>query len=91
MRPVWQVMAWNPVQMSWTIRSTHDDADDAAQHAEALRHRDGRLRVMVAGRRVRRGLAVAPAVNNATRAWRLDQAARISDLADANKRFKSPG
>jgi hypothetical protein len=34
---------------------------------------------------------IKPAVNNETRAWRLDRAARMSDLADANKRYKSPG
>lgn len=89
--PVWRVMAWNTVQMAWTVRSTHDDVADAAEHAEALRHRHPRLRVMVAGRRVMRGLAVTPPVNNATRAWRLDQAGRMSDLADAAKRYKSPG
>ena len=89
--PVWQVMAWNTVQMAWTVRSTHDNRGDAAEHAEALRHRDKRLRVMVAGRRVRRGLTIKPAVNNATRAWRLEAAGRMSDLADVSRRYKSPG
>jgi hypothetical protein len=23
--PIWRVMAWNPVQMAWTVRSTHTD------------------------------------------------------------------
>jgi hypothetical protein len=87
---VWVVMAWNPVQMSWTVRSTHDDEDDAAQHAEALQHQDRRLRVMVRCG-VKRVLTVKAPVNNQTRAWRFDQAGRMSDLADTNKRYKSPG
>jgi hypothetical protein len=89
--PVWRVLAWNPVQMAWTVRSSHDDVGDAAEEAEALRRKDKRLRVMVVGRRVMRGLAIKPPVNNATRAWRLDRAGRMSDLADAAKRYKSPG
>lgn len=88
--PSWRVMAWNPVQMSWTVRSTHDDEDDAAQHAEALQHQDRRLRVMVRCG-VKRLLQIKPSVHNETQSWRHQQAARMSDRADANKRYKSPG
>jgi hypothetical protein len=88
--PVWRVLAWNPVQMCWTVRSTHDEQADAAAHAEALRHHDRRLRVRVVPAQ-QLVLEVRPAVNNPTRAWRLDQAGRMSDLADAVKRYKSPG
>jgi hypothetical protein len=83
-------MAWNTVQLAWTVRSAHPTRDDADEHAEALRHRHPRLRVMVAGG-VRTVPVIKPAVNNQTRAWRLDQAGRISDLADAKKRYKSSG
>lgn len=87
--PIWRVMAWNPVQTSWTVRSTHDDKDDAAQHAEALHRKDGvRVRVRPGVKRV---LQVKAPINNQTRAWRLEQAGRMSDRADANKRYKSPG
>jgi hypothetical protein len=63
--PIWRVMAWNPVQMAWTVRSTHTDPVLAAEQADALRHE--------------------------TQRWRHQNAARMSDLADANKRYKSPG
>ena len=88
--PVWRVMAWNAAQMAWTVRSTHAEHDDAAQHAEALCHRDGlRVRVVPATRTV---LAVKPAAaDGATRRWRLEQAAKMSDRADATKPYKSPG
>lgn len=88
--PEWRVLAWNTVQLAWTVRSRHDTRGDADEHAEALRHRHPRLRVTVAGG-VRTVPVIKPAVNNQTRAWRLDRAARMSDLADAAKRYKSPG
>jgi hypothetical protein len=87
--PVWLVMGWNPVQMSWTVRSRHDDEAEAVQHAEAL-HRKDRVRVRVRPG-VKRVLQVKAPINNQTRAWRFEQAGRMSDLADANKRYKSPG
>lgn len=88
---MWRVLAWNPVQMSWTVRSEHTRRADADEHAEALRHRDSRARVRVAGGRSRMAPAIAPPVNNQTRAWRLDQAGAMSDRADAAKKYKSPG
>jgi hypothetical protein len=83
-------MAWNTAQLAWTVRSTHATREDADEHAQALRHRDARARVMVTGTR-RRVLSVMAPINNPTRAWRLDQAGRMSDRADAAKRYKSPG
>lgn len=88
--PEWRVLAWNTVQMTWTVRSSHATKDDADEHAQALRYRHPRLRVMVAGG-LRSVLGVKPPVNNETRAWRLNRAAAMSDLADAAKRYKSPG
>lgn len=87
--PVWLVMGWNPVLTSWTVRSRHDDEADAAQHAAALQRKDGvRVRVRPGVKRV---LQIKAPINNETRAWRFDQAGRMSDRADANKRYKSPG
>jgi hypothetical protein len=85
---VWRVLGWNPVRMIWTVRGTHDDRDAAAGQADRLRGRGVRVRVSPA---VRRRLAVKPPVSNETREWRLGQAGRMSDLADASKRYKSPG
>jgi hypothetical protein len=87
----WRVLAWNPVQCTWTVRSSHTDPDDAAEHAEALAHRDTRLRVRVSPALPRWPLTVSPPVNNAARDWRLNQAGAMSDRADTNKRYKSPG
>jgi hypothetical protein len=89
--PIWRVMAWNPVQMAWTVRSTHTDPVLAAEHADALRHKDRRLRVLVVKAGVKRVLQIKPPVHNETQRWRYQHAARMSDLADANKRYKSPG
>ena len=89
--PCWRVLAWNPVQLCWTVRSTHDDQAAAAEHAEALRHADSRARVRVAPG-IKRVLTVKPApASSGTRAWREHQAAVMSDRFDALKRYKSPG
>lgn len=90
-RRVWQVEALNPTRMVWTVWSEHDNEGDANEHAEALWHRH-RSRLQV---RVRPGLramvGVKPAVVNASTVFRRQQAQQMSDLADANKRYKSPG
>lgn len=88
----YRVLAWNPRQQQWTVRSEHSDPGDAAAHAQALRFRQPRLRVRVDPEPVTRPvLMVKPPVNNPTRAWRLDQAAAMSDRRDSTKRYKSPG
>jgi len=88
---VWRVVAWNPVRFVWTVRSTHRVAGDAHEHAEALRWRQPRLRVKVIEATVRVLPGPKPPINNPTRKWRLAQAERMSELADAKKRYKSPG
>ena len=90
LKPVWRVLAMDPVRMVWTVRSTHDDMDDAQEAAEALQHRDQRLRVRVKPGKMRM-LEIKPAVVNSTTHFRQSVAARMSDLADARKYYKSPG
>jgi hypothetical protein len=90
-RPVWRVLAWNPRRLYWVVQKSFDTLDDAEQFAESLRHRDPRRRVCIAGALTFPGPRVKPLVNNPTREFRLIQGGLMSDRADANKRFKSPG
>jgi hypothetical protein len=86
---VWHVLGYNTEWRAWTIRSTHDNPHDALDAMRMLRA--GGLRARVLGASKPAALDVKPAVNNATRTWRLERAGAISDLADAAKRYKSPG
>jgi hypothetical protein len=83
-------MAMDPTRRVWTVRSTHNDQGTAGQYAEALQHKQ-RLRVRVMPGTRRSSVPVKPAVVNATTVYRQQQAAAMSDLADASKRYKSPG
>lgn len=91
MATVWRVLAWNAVEQRWRIRNTYDTPAEAAEKAEAMQHHDPRVRVRVMPGVKPPAVSIKPLVNNATRAWRLSQAGRMSDLADTNKRYKSPG
>jgi hypothetical protein len=55
----------------------------------ALKQQGLRVRVIKNQRKLPE--PVKPAINNHTRAWREAEAARMIDLADARKRYKSPG
>ena len=90
-RPVWRVMAWNPTRLVWTVRSTHDNESDAAEHAEALWWSQPKLRVMVTKGTVRVTIFSNPPICNVSKQFREQQAAQMSDLADAKRYYKSPG
>lgn len=85
----WWVLAYNPVTMMWTRRSWHPGTAEASRQADALRQQGLRSRLLYAPRLV----AVpdpAPAPTKAAQ-FREQQAARMSDRADALKRYKSMG
>ena len=89
-KSVWRVLAWNAKRQLWTIRSTHDEQDDAAQHAEAMQHHDPRLRVRIKPS-IATVLEIKPAIVNSSTHFRHTTAGQMSDLADSKKRYKSPG
>jgi hypothetical protein len=78
----------DPVRRVWTIRYTCLDMDEACREAAAIRNSGLRVRVVP---HIKRLLTVKPEVNSETRTWRLRLAGQMSDLADAKKRYKSPG
>lgn len=87
--PTFRVWAWNPERRTWAVRGEcHDDLEEAQQYAEALQHQKLRVRVVPGKKYV--PTVLAPIVN-ATREFRQEQAGRMIELADANKRYKSPG
>jgi hypothetical protein len=88
MKDCYRVMAWNAQQMMWLTTHIRDDRGDADDLAEALRHQGLRSRVIPATRRV---LLITPPVNNGAKDFRLQQAGEMSDRADSQKRYKSPG
>jgi predicted alpha/beta-fold hydrolase len=83
-------MAMDPVRLVWTVRSSHDSKAEAKEHAEALQHRNPKLRVRIKPA-MEPVLSIKPAVNNQTRTFREQVTAKMSDLADAKKYYKSPG
>jgi adenylate cyclase class IV len=86
---IYQVLAWDAVRLIWTVRSTHDELDDAQENAEALQRRTGmRVRVKPATRVV---VTIKQEITNKTRQFREQASMEISDLADAKKYYKSPG
>jgi hypothetical protein len=86
---VFRVWAWNTKTMSWTMRGEPlDTVGEAVEVAEALQHKGLRVRVVPSKKYV---VPVAPPIINATREFRQQQAGRMIELADANKRYKSPG
>jgi hypothetical protein len=89
-KPVYRVWGWDSKRLVWTLRSSHDDGIEAAEHAEALQHRNPRLRVMITPNTTKL-LVVKPPINSEFRAWRQQIAGQMSDLADAKKKYKSPG
>ena len=90
-KPVWRVLAWNAQRLYWVVQKCFDCLDDAEQFREYLLHRDPRRRVCIMGGTTMGRPGVKPPVNNPTREFRLIQGGLISDRADANKRYKSPG
>jgi hypothetical protein len=82
-------MALDPVRRVWTIRGERRNILAACKDAAALRQSGLIARVKYIERPD--PLPVKPAVNNATRKWRDDQAGKVIELADARKRYKSPG
>lgn len=78
----------DPVRRIWTLRYTEDSMEAACRQASALRQSGLRVRVLPHTQKL---LSVKPAINNATRTWREEQAEAQIVKADANKRYKSPG
>ena len=74
--------------MVWTIRHTVDNMDDAVLKASALRQQVYRVQVKPFYRKL---LEVKPEVISETRTHREQISGQMSDLADAKKRYKSPG
>ena len=78
----------DPVRRVWTVRYTCTDIDEACREAAALRQSKLRVRVIP---HVRKLLTVKPPINSEIRDWRVKLAGQMSDLADAKKKYKSPG
>jgi hypothetical protein len=87
-RKVFKVLAYNATRRVWTVRDKAYAHDSAAQIAEALQHKGLRVRVVPSTEKV---LTVKPAINCEIRRWREEVSGKMSDLADASKRYKSPG
>jgi hypothetical protein len=83
-----RIWAMDPVRRVWTIRYTCFDIDEACREAAAIRNSGLRVRVLPHERKL---LTIKPEVSSETRTWRLRLAGQMSDLADAKKRYKSPG
>ena len=85
----WWVLAWNPVTLMWTRRSWHRSTAEAVRQRDAFTKQGVRARLLHSPR-----LVVvpdpAPAPTLAAR-FREQQAAQMSDRADAMKRYKSMG
>jgi len=86
---VWRVMAMDPVRRVWTLRKECETEAKARAEADDL-HDNDRLRVRIIPHQ-QRPLSIKPAVYNSARTWREEQLARQVELADAKKRYKSPG
>ena len=87
-RTEFRVLAMDKVRRVWTIRHTPDNIQDACIKAAALRQQGLRVRVIPYKRKL---LKVKPAVASETRTFREQKSGEMSDLADAKKRYKSPG
>lgn len=90
-KTVYRVMGWDAVRLVWTVRSTHSDESEAAEHAEALWWKNPRLRVMILKGTVRIVVFKDPPICNVSQQFREEQAMKMSDLADAKRYYKSPG
>lgn len=66
----WRVYGWS--RGRWTLRSTHDTAADAAEHAEALCHKS-RIRTKVQECKTRRAMAQEPSAPTAAQRFREQQ------------------
>jgi hypothetical protein len=79
----------DPVRRVWTIRGQRDNIRDACKVAAFIRDNGLRVRVTV----VRRPdpIPVKPAISSQSKDWRDNQASNVIELADARKRYKSPG
>lgn len=86
--PVFKLLAFDPVRRVWTIRSTCDGLDALCLAASRLRQRGLRVRVLPGVRKV---LTIKPDNNTASRLFREQQMQASIELADAKKRYKSPG
>jgi hypothetical protein len=89
-KDVYDVLGMDPVRRVWTVRSSHNALEEAQDAAEALQHKKPTLRVrVVPGQTVM--VQPDPPIVNQTRQFRQEQAGRMIELADAKKRYKSPG
>lgn len=84
------VYVHEPVRNMWLFKHRFTDRSDADEYAEMYRWKGRRSRVAAvsaAGSRV----WVKPPVHNAARSHRETQAGHMCVLADACKRYKTPG
>jgi hypothetical protein len=83
------VYAMDPQRRVWTLRATHDDEGTARRVADGL-YKSG-LRTRIKPVETKPVKPVAEPVYNPTREWRERRLQELMDLADARKRYKSPG
>lgn len=83
-----RVWGWDPVDRVWRIHYTTDDIHKACSYAAALRKKGLRIKVVPHKTPI---LQVKPQVVSETRRFREQQAGQMIELADAKKRYKSPG
>lgn len=90
-QPALRLMAWDAVRMVWTVRATVDvtDTPTMARVMLDLKRQKLRIRVIPCSRTIITEDEQPP--YNVTESHRHLQAAIMSDLADAKKRYKSPG
>lgn len=72
----------------WAIQDEKNSPFDAQQVVNALKSEGKRARVVRAKRQI---IEVKPPVYNVTKSHRELQAAIMNEIADTNKRYKSPG
>jgi hypothetical protein len=85
----YRILVWRPVEMMWRQVATPATWPEAKQCAESWQQLG--LKVRIRDRTMPLPVDPKPAVNNETRAWREEQLQKQIELADANKRYKSPG
>src|SRR5215212_10226775 len=85
---VWRVLACDRTRLVWTVRSTHYNEEDALQHQEALRHKGLAAMIQEHATPI---LTIMPQNHSKSKEWREAEAQKLMDLADARKRYKSPG
>lgn len=86
--PAVRVLMHDPARNVWVV---HHTATSQRELDQVLGSIPRTRRVRCESATVRHGFTVKPPPPAESQAWREQQAQRMSDLADANKRYKSPG